>query len=192
MEYQIVIGIVAVVIAVLGYFPYLKEVIYGKVKPHAFSWLIWSITQSVAFFASIVKGGGAGAYAVGVPVLLVITVLGFSIFRGEREITLLDKTSLIAALAGIAAWVLTTDPLWSVIIVTAVDSVGFIPTFRKSYKRPGEESITVYAFTGVSLAISLFALQSINAVTVLYPTALVILNVMLVSMILYRRRRASG
>ena len=154
--------------------------------------MIWGVIWLLVFFASSARGGGAGAWAIGVPALLCLATFVLSIFRGEKEITRLDTASLIVAFFSIALWAVTTNPLWSVIIVTGIDVVGFVPTFRKANKRPDEESITVFAFTGVSFFISLFALQSVNITTVLYPASVIASNTVFISMVMLRRRSISA
>lgn len=191
MEYQVILGVIAVVIGLVGYVPYFIDLMHRSVKPHSFSWLIWTITQSTAFFASIVKGGGIGAWAIGAQLILIAIVFILSLFRGEKEITQLDKACFTAALLGVGLWVITTNPLWSVIIVAVIDAIGFVPTIRKSYKKPYEESIWVYACTFFAFFISLFALQSVNLITTIYPVVICFAEVVLVSTILYRRSKVS-
>ncbi len=187
LEYQIILGIIATTIGLIGYIPYFKDIIKKEIKPHAFSWLIWGILQSAVFFASTSRGGGAGAWAIGAPALLNMVIFVIALFKGEKEITNIDKASLVVALFGIALWVITTNPVWGVIILSGVDVVGYIPTIRKAYKRPHEEAISVYAFSAVAFGISLFALQAINVTTFLYPFSLAISNTVCVSIILIRR-----
>jgi hypothetical protein len=191
MEYNVVLGIISVVIGLAGYVPYFIELMHRTIKPHSFSWLVWTITQSTAFYASAVKGGGTGAWALGAQLILMVLVLIISLFRGEKEITRLDKASFIIALLGVGLWVITTNPLWSVAIVAGVDAAGFVPTIRKSYKKPYEESIWVYACTFFAFFISLFALQSVSLITTIYPVVICFAEVVLVATILYRRSKAS-
>lgn len=188
LEYQVVLGIIATIIGLAGYAPYFKDIIKRTVKPHAFSWLIWGISQSTVFFASASKGGGAGTWAVGAPALLDCTIFVVAVFRGEKEITLIDKGSLVSALFGIALWVITTNPLWSVITLSAVDAIGFIPTMRKAYKRPREESVIVYVATVIAFGVSVLALGAINLTTVLYPVSVCFTGTSLVILIITRRR----
>jgi hypothetical protein len=148
--------------------------------------------QSVIFFASTSKGGGAGAWAVGAPALLNMIIFVIALFRGEKEITNLDKASLIVALFGIGLWIITTSPVWSVIILTGVDVVGFIPTFRKAYKKPKEEAITVFALSSIAFGISLFALGALNITTFLYPASLTISNGVFVIMVMNRRSKSKS
>ena len=189
LEYQIVLGILATAIGLAGYIPYFKDLIKKEIKPHAFSWLIWGILQTVVFFASTSKGGGAGAWVIGAPALLNMIIFVIALFRGEKEITKLDKASLIVALFGIGLWVITTSPVWSVIILTGVDIVGFVPTFRKAYKRPKEEAVSVFALSSIAFGVSLFAIGMLNITTVLYPASLTLSNAVFVIMVMGRRGR---
>ena len=188
MEYQIILGTISAVLVLVGYLSYFKEALFGGAKSHAFSWLIWGVLNALVFLASTSRGAGAGAWAVGASGGLNFIIFGIALFKGEKEITLTDKASLLAAFLGIAVWALTTDPLWSVIMLTVVDMVGFIPTFRKAYKRPAEESVTIFILSSISYFISLFALQTINLVTFLYPASLVLTDTIFVLLVLYRRR----
>ena len=188
VEYQIVLGTIATIVGVTGFIPYFKDIIKKAIKPHAFSWLIWGISQSTIFFAQTAKGGGAGAWANGFGGLLNLTVFVIAIFKGEKEITLLDKGCLVLALFGISLWFITSDPLWSVILLSGVDVIGYIPTMRKSYKKPHEESLTVFALSATSSVISLFALGSLSITTVLYPISIIVINTILVTLVILRRK----
>ena len=187
MEYQIILGTVSTVLVLAGYLSYFKEALFGGTKPHAFTWLVWGVMNALTFFASTSKGAGAGAWAVGASGGLNFVIFGIALFKGRKEITLTDKACLIAAFLGMAIWAITADPLWSVIIVTVVDEVAFIPTLRKAYKRPAEESVTIFALSSVSYFVSLFAIGTINLATVLYPASLFIADALYVLVMLYRR-----
>lgn len=172
----------------IGFIPYFRNLLAGKTKPHTFSWLIWGILSTITFTAQIVSGAGPGAWIIGVAATLSLVVFVIAIFKGEKEITRLDRVSLISAVFGIALWIITTNPLWSVVIVSVVDAVGYVPTFRKTYKQPYGETLTMYFLSTVSFVISLFALQVVSPTTALYPTSLIATNVVFISMVLMRRR----
>ena len=65
MCYKAVLTIIASFLLIGSYIPYFRDIYSGKTKPHAFSWFIWSLSACIAFAASIVKGGGAGAWVMG-------------------------------------------------------------------------------------------------------------------------------
>jgi len=49
---------IAVILAIIGKVPYLRDVIRNKIQPHPYTWLMRSIVSAVTFFGPVVKGGG--------------------------------------------------------------------------------------------------------------------------------------
>jgi len=188
-DYHLVAGVVAILLGLAGAVVYLRSVFQGKTKSHPFTWLTYMLIDSIAFVAQLTNGGGLGAWVTGVGVLLLITIVIASVRSGERRIATSDWVCFIVALASIVAWRLTGDPLVAVIIITAINSIAAIPTFRKSYVRPFEESVSVWSFDVFKFSLGIVALNSINLITALFPAGIVVTNVALVIMILLRRRR---
>ncbi len=176
MEWQIIFGSIAVILGLFQYLPYAFDVFRGKTKPHAFSWFAWGLPTGIILFAQIADGGGAGVWATGVTALLCTLIFILSLFRGERNIVFIDWVSLSCSVVAIAAWTVTSDPLWAVILVTATDLFGFVPTIRKSVLKPEEETITTYIVGGSKWIFSMMALNTFSAVTLIYPLAMVIAN----------------
>jgi len=106
----------------------------------------------------------------------------------ERNITKSDWFFLIAGLAAIPLWILTKDPLWSVILVTVIDISGYGPTMQKSWKAPYEENALAYFMLLPKHIASLFAMQDYTLVNVLFPYAMIFINGALVVFLLVRRR----
>jgi hypothetical protein len=94
-------------------------------------------------------------------------------------------------LLGIFLWTITKDPLSAVVIAAIVDCVAFIPTFRKAYLRPAEESLSVFSFDIAKFALSIAALGVLSPTTALFPAVSGAANVIFVTMVLLRRRRLS-
>jgi len=186
---QEVLGGTAVVLGLFGYFFYVRGILQGKVKPHAFTWSVWGILTVIAFIAQIVEGGGAGAWVTGFTALF---SFGFA-FVGLRAssrifITRSDWAFFIAALLTIPIWYFTGSPLWSVILITIIDSIAFAPTIRKAFFHPETENSSTYALSGTKFIIGLFALESFTWTTALYPASLVVANFAFVAMLMWRRR----
>jgi len=110
-----------------------------------------------------------------------------SIKYGFKGITRTDWLTFIAGLISIPVWILTNNPLWSVIIITVIDALAFFPTFRKSWKEPTTEPAITYALSSLKFLIAIFALEAITATTLLYPFSLVIMNAAFVIMLMYRK-----
>jgi len=188
MDYKLVLGTLAIVIGIIGYIPYFRGIFLNTIKPHIFSWFAWGLLEAIAFFAQISKGAGAGAWVTGLTALICFTVAGLSIVKGEKQITRSDWLSFAGALLGIIAWQTTKNPLTAVILVSLVDAVAFIPTFKKAFNKPQQESVFTFSSSIIKLTISLFALESYSLTTWLYPATIVLTNTLFVTMLLFRRR----
>jgi hypothetical protein len=123
----ITLGWLSIALVIIGIVPYFYLIFRGKVKPHAFSWLVWTMVCAVSFSAEYIDKAGPGAWSTGVACFncLAVTVIAF--FKSEHSISRGDVISLICALLAVPIWYFTHDPLASVIIVTAIDTVGFYP-----------------------------------------------------------------
>jgi hypothetical protein len=184
-----VLGALAVGLGLFGYMFYVRGILQGKVKPHAFTWFVWGLLTAIGFVAQIVAGGGAGAWVTGITALC---SFGFAIIglRASSRvfITKSDWVFFIVALLAIPIWYFSGNPLWSVIIITITDAVAFAPTFRKAFFHPETENGWTYLLSGLKFVISLFALGSFTWTTALYPASLVLANFVFVPMLLWRKQ----
>lgn len=188
LDYKVLLGIAATLLGISGYLPYFRDMLGRRIKPHAFSWLIWSILTFIAFTVSITKGGAAGSWVLGVQGALNAIIAAIAMRSGETRITNLDKLCLGLALLGIALWVVTMNSLWGVFISSIVDLIALIPTLTKAYRNPFEESTSLFILSGLGFVLSLLALGSVSILTALYPSVIIAANTLLVSVILVRRR----
>ena len=190
MDYNALLGILSTAIGTGSFFPYIFDTIKGKIRPHAYSWLVWGFLQAAVFIAQTEKGAGPGSWAIGASSLLCMTIFALSIKRSDR-ISAIDKASLAAAFAGILLWLVTSASLVEVVIASATDIAGFIPTFAQASSKPEEESVKVFALGALALFISILALKSINPVTVLYPATVCVSNTVFVLFVTLKRNAAS-
>jgi len=188
MDYKTILGSLAVGVSFAGYIPYLRDVFLRKTKPHSFSWLAWGIIEFIVFFAQLAKGGGSGAWITGSSAGVCLFIAGIAFFRGDTQINKLDYASLGGSLLGIVLWRLTSNPLLAVIFVSIADFLAFIPTFRKSYHHPEQETVTEYASSVLKWVLGLLALRSFNLTTWLFPVSVMLTNGSFVIMSLIRRR----
>jgi hypothetical protein len=192
MDYKVALAILSIILTLVGYFFYFRDIFAHKTKPHAYSWLVWGILTAVAFAGQLHDKGGPGSYVTGVTAAVSFVIFGLAIKQGEKNITLSDKINLGAALFAMVPWLLTNDPLTSVVLITVIDFLGFIPTIRKSYMKPQEETLIHYFFAGLKFALAIIALDNYTVVTWLYPASLVVGNWLFGLMIAVRRRQLAA
>ena len=189
MGYKTFLGVLAIIIGFIGYVPYFRTIFSGKTKPHAFSWLVWGILTGIAFGGQVTGKAGAGAWVTGFTTLVCFTIFGLALVKGKRDFPMVDWVCLTGAFLALLLWAVTKQPLVAIILITVIDMLAFIPTFRKSYIEPDSEASFTYTMSGLKFLISLFALETVSAVTIIYPLSLVITNLGFVVMLLYLRKQ---
>ncbi|MBP6888430.1 MAG: hypothetical protein KBC21_01885 [Candidatus Pacebacteria bacterium] len=187
-EYHAALGLLAVIIGIVGYIPYYRDIFRGTTKPHPFTWVGICLLNGITFIVQVVTGGGPGAWVTGVTAVATLGIAVLAFPRGEKNITFFDWVCFGGALVGIVLWKLTSNPLWAVIIVTVADLLVLAPTYRKAYLRPHEETVSLYVMGVFKYVVSVFALTSINLTTALFPVAIALFNLSLVAILLLRRK----
>ena len=184
-----ILASIAVVVAIIGNIPYLRDVITKKIQPHPYTWLIWTIVSAVTFFGQVAKGAGVGAIPTGVAELFTVVIFLFSLQYGFKNIKRKDTYFLIVALLGLIPWILTKDPTISVIIVVTIDLIAFTPTLRKTYRHPETETPMLYSMNALRHFLALFSLQAYNIATMLHSLAMIVTNTAMTVIILRKRKK---
>ena len=145
--------------------------------------------MGITFFAQVFTGAGAGAWVTGISAVAVLGIALLSLSKGDKEVTIFDWICFSGAVLGIILWRATNDPLVAVIIVVIADTIAFMPTFRKAYIRPKEETMSLFVLSAAKYVVSLLALSTFSATTALFPAVLVASNLALVLLLIVRRRQ---
>lgn len=182
-------GLLSVAAMLAARLTYFTSIWRGKTRPHAFSWFIWGVISSIGFAAQFAEGAGAGSWARGFGAVTCFLLVGISLLHGERNITRADWMTLLVALLAIPLWVFTKTPVWSVVLVCLIDTVGYLPTVRKSWTKPQSESALSYSIGSLGAFLTLLAIENYTVSTWLYPAVLVISNGAMALFLLGRRAR---
>jgi len=189
MGFKLLFSGLAITLAFVAFVPYVRSILKGRTRPHVFSWFIWGITTVIVFLAQLEADGGMGAWPIGISGVLTVAVavLAF-IKRADISITRTDWTFFAAALASLPFWYLTSDPLWTVVLLTVVDLFGFGPTIRKAYESPHQESQLFFLSLALRNGFAILALESYSVTTVLFPLSITLACSVLLTIVAYRRR----
>jgi hypothetical protein len=183
------LGILAIVLTFVGYAPYIRDIFKGKTKPHLFSWFIWSITTGIIYALQASSGGGPGSWVTLTLVAIMVFIFLFSFKKGSKNIKAIDVVFLCLALSALPLWLVIKQPVLSIILLSAVDVIGFLPTVRKSWHEPYTETLSFYVITTFRHGLSAVALAEYNIVTVLFPVSWVVVNALFAIMLAIRRKR---
>ncbi len=183
------LALIAAALAVVGNVPYVRDVLRGKVQPHAYTWFVWSLVSAITFFGQLAKGAGVGAIPTGASEIFTIIIFLLSLRYGFKGINRTDTVFLFLALGGVVSWLLTNDPTFSVVLAVSIDLVAFVPTIRKTWNYPATESPILYATNVLRHALALFSLEAYNIATTLHSIAMITVNTLMTVLLTMSRRR---
>lgn len=186
---KIFFWITAILITLYTWGRYIPDIFTWKIKPHTFSWLPWTILTGVAFIIQMQNGEGIwwfGSLAASTFICAIIFLL--SLKYGEKNITRSDTIALSLCLLLIIFWLLVKDDIWALILICIIDALAFFPTWRKSWKKPEEENISMYSLSSLKSLLSLFSLQNFTLTSWLYPVFLVFINLAFSIYLIGRRK----
>lgn len=189
-EFKIIVGGIAAILALLSFLPYIWGTLIGRIKPHAFSYLVWGILGGSTCILQTMQQGGAGAWSSGVLAIGCLVIFGLALQKGDRKFTKFDWIALTSALIALALWWITSNPILAAVLLTLSDVLGFLPTFRKDWRKPFEDSVLLFVSSTTEYTLSIIALQHYSVSTWLYPATLILVNLSFISMLLIRRGQA--
>ncbi len=188
IDWKLVFAIAGTAVGIASFIPYIYQILKGQTKPHAYTWLIWSITQGIATAGLYYGGAGITAYGWILSTAVAFATFLLSLFYGTKNITRGDTLVLVGAFAAIAVWQGLHNALLAVLMATLIDFLGYLPTYRKSYAEPWSENIAAWVGYVIGPSLSFFSLAAYNLLTATYILMAVAANLALVLLLLIRRQ----
>lgn len=187
------LSVLATLLTVLAYLPYIRSIYSGHTRPHVFTWVIWSLATGIAFGAVLQAGGGAGAWPIGFSCGVSLFVAGRAwAKRTDIGFTNFDWILFVAALAAIPLWLVANDPLWAVVVITIIELLGFGPTMRKTWLQPFSESMSFLVLMVMRNAFVIAALELYTTATLLFPVAMAGACLALIAIMAWRRPQVAS
>jgi len=191
MDIKIFFIILSMICGLSAFLPYFVDIFKLKTKPHAYTWLIWTITQGTAVAGIFHGGGGWAGLELAIGTILVFAIFLFSLKYGTRNITEPDTIVSVLLLFAILIWWQLKRPILSMIMVSAIDIAGYIPSLRKSFKDPWSETLSSWALFALSDIFAIMALNEINFLTATYLASIGLANLVLFTLCYMRRQHIS-
>jgi hypothetical protein len=161
----------ATALIVIAYLPYIRDVLKKKTRPHPYSWFVSGSLTLIACGLQVSKGAGWGAVPTFVAGLAGLLIFILCFIKKRSHITKSDTFFFLLALLAAGLWLVANQPVLSVILISAADILSFIPTIRKSWKKPNQETVFTYFVNSLRFTVATIAIQHYSVVTVLYPAS---------------------
>ena len=185
-----IISAISVIIALYSYGKYISSIFTGKTEPHVLSWSIWALTTGIAFFAQLAGGWGWGSAQWGVTMLVCLFVVFLALKYGDFwKIDRLDFFSFLLSFIAIGLWLYTSNPFYGSFFAMLADAIGYIPTFRKVWKKPESEPTWYYFLMNVKHALSLIALSRYTWTTMIFSSSVIVVNFVLILIQIVRKKK---
>ena len=182
-------AIISGILVIIGNLSYSIDIVRGRVKPHAYTWFVWSVVTGIVMVGQFTDGAGVGTIPTAVNELCTFANFILALKYGYRNISRVDTIYLVIALAGIAIWILTRDATASIILAVAIDLVAFIPTLRKAWLEPATEKPLLYSANIVRHIFAIASLEAYSIVTMLHSLAMIVTNSIMVFILAISRRK---
>lgn len=147
---------------------YIRTIIKKQTIPHTYSYLIWTITITEWFLWQLYDNSWIWTIILFIVGLWVFSTFMFSLKYWLKNPSKLDKIFLTLALISIIPRLLTKTPLYSVILVTFIDFLWYLPTINKIKRYPNSEVLYPRIIWTTSLVTWLIALDHYTVLSSLY------------------------
>jgi len=163
---------------------YVRAILKGEAAPNRVTWFLWALVPLIAGVAQLRAG-------VGISTLVVLSVgagpacvvlASFVKRTGSWQLGPFDYVCGACALAALALWAVTGEPVTAIVLSIIGDFAAALPTLRKAWLAPATENRPAYviALLGTTLGIfsveeTTFAAYAFNAYLVAVVGALVLI-----------------
>lgn len=169
-------GYLSGLLTVIGCFPYIRDIIWGKTRPERASWFIWGILIIIQFFSQLSKGATDSLWLSGTQMVEIIIIFLLSLKLGRGGLQRKDYLALFAAGVGLLFWYFTKEAAIALWITIGIDAVGGILTVEKTYHHPESETASLWILSLLAGIFASLAVGKINVVLLSYPVYVVILT----------------
>src|SRR5579871_1132519 len=163
---------------------YVRAILKGEATPNRVTWFLWALVPLIAAAAQLQSG-------VGISTLVVLSVgagpacvvlASFIAHKGSWQLGPFDYVCGACALAALALWAVTGDPVTAIALSILGDFAAALPTVRKAWLAPETEDRPAYvlALLGMVLGIlsvgeTTFSAYAFNAYLLFASTSLVLI-----------------
>lgn len=189
LDYRIILWVATIWLAIYWYYDYILDTIKWKTTPHLFSWIVFLIMDAIAFLIQIWDNAGPWAWGTLATWLMWLFIVWLALKNWEKNITSTDMIAFALAIISIILYVLVESPVYSLVTVLCILIFAMYPTFRKSYNKPQEETLSLYIIAAIRSGISIIATLNISLLTIGLPVFIILINALFISMTIIRKKQ---
>lgn len=169
-----IFSVLAGVIWLIGFLPYIRSILKGKTKPAKASWIIW-LSIDILTFAGMIAKHALNGQMIGV-VAGAIAVAILALIYGDRGWTKLDKWCLGSTVLGIILWLVFHDPNFGIAVALTIGIIGSFPSYVSAWRDPSRENRAGWTFFFVSCIFAIMAIPKLTFQDMAQPIAFFVIE----------------
>ena len=165
-----IFAFLSVVIALAVESRYIYTIITRRTVPNFTWWCIIALSMSFLFFSSLASGAGHSIWLIGVLACLHTIEAGLALYYGVFRVTRFERSLIFLAFVSLGLWYVTETPFYTILINTAIDSMGMISIAYKLFRFPDTEDTIAWVISALMYGIDILAVTHWNIENALFIT----------------------
>jgi len=190
MKSQAILGVIAGLIAISAYIPYVKSIVRKEIEPRGTSWLIWALIQLFVAI-SLIKAGEKNTIWFPIAMMSGNIVITIICRRQFGKLSLLEKWCVGLAVFSIP-WMMVGLPTLALAINIFAKLLGSLPTYQKLLVAKGKEDMVAWSMYSLACVFLILSVESWTVGGLLYPICQTLLNMSITSLIAKNQWRKKG
>jgi hypothetical protein len=184
-----VLAVLAALVGIADTLPYVRDTVRRSTRPHRGTWLIWAVLAIVVCFSQRADGATWSLVMAGTQAVLTTAIFLLALRLGTGGVSSGDALMICVAAAGVAGWLVAGEPVVATLCVVAADLIAAAMMVPKTYRDPGSETLSTFAFASLGGALAVGSVGAIEPALLLYPIYYCLVNGA-IALLIHLRRRA--
>jgi hypothetical protein len=171
---------------------YVRAILKGEATPNRVTWFLWALVPLIASAAQLRAGVGISTLvvlSVGVGPACVV-LANFVRGTGSWNLGPFDYVCGACALAALALWAVTGEPITAIVLSILGDFAAALSTLRKAWLEPATENRSTYLISFAGMILGILSIKEATFAAYAFNVYLVVVSGALV-LVLYLPRRRS-
>jgi hypothetical protein len=183
-HWQTTIGVIAGLLCLVCFVPYILTTLQGKTRPNRATWSIWLILSLVLSAIYYTSGEFNTIWLPVCGAIGQIIIVILSIKYGEGGFSRFDRLCILGVGISLFLWWQFSSPAIALLFNILIDFLGALPTIKKSYYEPETENILTWSLYLVASTLNLLAIENWSLKLSVFPLYIFCVNVIIVTLLL--------
>lgn len=170
-DFSITIGVIAGVVLIASFIPYIASILAGKTKPQRATWCIWSFLSILLLFSYYFSGGRTAIW-VSIGAVVVFTTIALLSLRKKYGVggwTKFDRGIIAGCGLCLFIWWISNSAITALTMAMLMDALGAIPTIKKIHHYPKQEDKWAWIIAFTAHTLNLMAVEQWDYAHAAYP-----------------------